>query len=149
MKKLLFFITVFTASLYACNNAGKVESENDVDAARNFIKAALNGDYDKAATYMIKDSANEEWMRQVKRVPISPENKKGLAEASIIIRKRIELNDTATIVIYANSFKNNDDTLRVIKKGEQWLVDFDYLFTHDRDSLWKTAPVIINDSVLK
>jgi hypothetical protein len=30
---------------------------------------------------------------------------------------------------------NDHDTLKVVKKKGQWLVDFKYLFEHDADSL--------------
>lgn len=151
MKKLLFVLSCFTGLLYACTNADKKtnESENDVDAARNFIQAALKWDLQQARTFMLTDSANEERMKVIERIRLSPEEKKGLADASIIIKELKRTSDTSTIVIYANSFKNNEDTLRVLKKGEQWLVDLNYLFTHDSDSIWQQAPVIINDSVVK
>jgi hypothetical protein len=148
MKKTIPVIPFLLLLISACNNDRTIsdKSENDVDAARYFIQAALNGNYEKASTYMLKDSANEEWMRQVERVPISPEDKKGLASASILIHEIKKINDTATIVIYSNSFKNNWDTLRVLKQKDQWLVDFNYLFTHDNDSIWAKKPEI-KDSI--
>jgi hypothetical protein len=139
MKRLtiLSFSLVIIA---ACNNGNKDQnpkSENDVDAVRNFIQAALYGDYDKAKTYMLKDSVNVGQMDAVKRVPLSPEEKRGLASASIIIHDVDRVNDSTTIVIYSNSFKNNKDTLRAIKHNNEWLVDLNYLFNHDTDTLNK------------
>ena len=153
MKKVIALISISLFCLYACNNEEKQENKednNDVNTVRYFIQSALNGDYQKARTYMIKDSANEEWMQQAERVAasLSPEEKKGYAGASIITYNIDRINDTATIVIYANSYKKNMDTLRVLKKGDQWLVDLKYLFTHDRDSLW-TKPLQAKDSAGK
>ena len=86
---------------------------------------------------MIGDSANEERMNLVERVNqnLSPDEKKGLAASSINIHNVTPVNDTTTVVIYSNSFKNNWDTLRVIKQQEKWLVDFVYLWEHDKDTL--------------
>ena len=115
-----------------------------MDASRNFIQSALNGDYRKARTYMLEDTANLERMNAVERVNLSPEEKKGLAEATINIHNVNKLNDSATVVIYSNSYKNNWDTLKVVRVNGQWLVDFDYLFTHDSDSLG--IPQVLKDS---
>lgn len=146
MKKI--FPSLLLLLVLACNNSDKkLESENDVDAARNFINAALAGDYNKARTFMLRDSANEERMNLIERVNLLPEEKKGLAAATINIHSVKKLNDSATVVIYSNSFKNNWDTLKVVRDKGQWLVDFDYLFDHDSDTL--TFPRPKNDSLPK
>ena len=149
MKQILFPVSLLIC-LYACNNSDKqAQSENDVDAARNFIQAALYGDYQKAKIYMLADSVNKERMDLIQRVPLSPDEKKGLAEASINIHKVDKLNDSTTIVIYSNSFKNDHDTLKVVKDEGAWLVDFNYLFDHDADSLSAPPPVLKTDSTSK
>jgi hypothetical protein len=51
------------------------------------------------------------------------------------------VNDSTTVVIFSNSYKNDHDTLKVLKKNNQWLVDFKYLFEHDNDSLFKAAAI--------
>lgn len=154
MKAIKYLIPSLLFLLAACNNEEKKttpNSENDVDAVRNFINAALKGDYDKVRTYMLKDSVNEEWMNQVERLSVhtSPEEKKGLASASIIVHERKPINDSTTIVIYSNSFKNNKDTLKVVRKDKDWLVDFSYLFNHSKDSIWQQPPASGNDSTAK
>lgn len=146
MKKLIRLTPFLLLCLSACNDAGQnIKSENDVDAARNFIQAALNGDYQKARGYMLPDPINEQRMDAIERVPLRADEKKGLAEASINIHNVNKINDTATIVIYSNSFKNDWDTLRVIKQNDQWLVDFNYYFTHDSDS--SLALPVLKDSI--
>jgi hypothetical protein len=150
MKKILPALLLLVC-FYACNDDSRKppKSENDVDAARNFIGAALAGDYRLARTYMLPDSINQERMNLIERVSLSPDERKGLAEASINIHKVDKIiKDSVTIVIYSNSYKNNQDTLRVIKKDNEWLVDFNYLFDHDSDSL-SASPLIKNDSLPK
>jgi hypothetical protein len=135
MKKILSFALLLFA-LAACNNSDRrsAESENDLDAARNFINAALAGDFRKARTYMLKDSMNEEHIGLVERVPLSPEEKKGLATASIRFLNVWPVSDSVTVIEFSNSYKNNPDTLKVVKQDGKWLVDLDYLFNHDKDS---------------
>jgi hypothetical protein len=137
MKKILYLSSFLLFCLYACKNEDKKDStsENDVDAVRNFIQAALEGNYEKAKTFMIGDSVSMERMGNIERVNLSPEEKKGLASASINVHDITRRNDSTTIVIYSNSFKNNWDTLKAVKVKGQWLVDFNYLFDHDNDTL--------------
>jgi hypothetical protein len=147
MKKMISFLFLLFY-LSACNNAARdaERSENDVDAARNFINASLAGDFQKARTYMLRDSINNELMDQVERLNRSPAEKKGLAEASINIHNVRKLNDSATVVIYSNSFRNNWDTLKIVRKSGEWLVDFNYLFDQGSDSL-NSPPILKTDSL--
>ena len=136
MKKILYLSSLLLFCLYACNEVKKEPaSENDVDAVRNFIQAALEGNYEKAKTFMLSDSVSMERMGNIERVNLSPDEKRGLASASINVHDISRRNDSTTIVIYSNSFKNNWDTLKAVKVKGQWLVDFNYLFDHDSDTL--------------
>lgn len=141
MKKIFYLFPFLLFCIWACNSSDRQHgtSENDVDAARNFIQAALLGDYAKAKTYMVSDTPNLERMNAIERVSLSSEEKKGLAGATINIHGVKKVNDSATVVIYSNSFKNNWDTLRVLRHNGEWLVDFNYLFTHDSDTLFLSA----------
>ena len=140
MKKIFYFFS-FLLCFGACNNGNNEtpKAENDVDAIRNFIQFALYGEYEKAKAYMLRDSINKEQMNAIERVNLSPEEKRGLATASIIIHNVNRLNDSTTIVIYSNSFKNNRDTLRAVRQNGEWLVDFNYLFNHDMDTLTNSS----------
>jgi hypothetical protein len=136
MKKIVYLTSFLLFCLSACNEDKKEPaSENDVDAVRNFIQAALEGNYEKAKTFMLADSISMERMSNIERVNLSPEEKKGLAAASINVHNITRVNDSTTIIIYSNSFKNNWDTLRAVKLKNNWLVDFNYLFDHDNDIL--------------
>jgi hypothetical protein len=142
MRKITACILIIILNACAQNDR-KAESEpqSGIDAARDFVRAALDGNYKKARTYMLPDSVNQERMDAVERVNLSPEEKKGLAAASINIHDVDHINDSTTIVIYSNSYKNNWDTLRVVKDSGKWLVDFNYLFEHGMDSLMDLPPL--------
>ena len=117
------------------NSSGK--SENDIDAARNFIQSALAGDYKKAKTFLLHDSINQQYIDAFERnynERMSPEDKKGYRESSINIHLVKPLNDSMTIVNYSNSYKNKNDSLKVIRSNGQWLVDLKYFYYQQPDS---------------
>jgi hypothetical protein len=135
--------------LIACKDLKKtaVKSENNIDAARNFIRAALDGKYSDAMFYMLPDSVNINFLDVAERnyQRTSQENKDGYRSASInVISIKEPVKDSVSIIIYSNSFKNNADTLKVIKINGQWLVDFKYLYLHDPDTI--SQKMIINDN---
>lgn len=126
--------------IVACNNADNSKSENDIDAARNFIRASLDGDFDKAEKFILNDTINmQDWHSVVRSLKknLSLEDKKKYREASIRIHETRPVNDSTSIVVYSNSFKNKQDSLKVVRVENQWVVDFKYIFKHRIDSLAK------------
>ncbi len=119
--------------LSACgNDSGETKkeevpaSENDVDAARNFIRAALDGNWDKARTFMIQDSVNTQLIdrfQQSYEQNKNREEQRGYRESNIILYDTQRFGDTAIQVNYANSFKKVRQSLRVVRQGNRWLVD--------------------------
>jgi hypothetical protein len=134
MKSVLAICFLFLLFFAACNSSDKAEvptSENDVDAARNFIDAALKGHYDDARKLVVPDSVNNEWIDLFRRnyqEHMSLADKAGYREASINIHNVATLNDSTTIVHYSNSFKKQNDSLKVIRRNGTWLVDLAYSF---------------------
>ena len=118
--------------LGACANKKPTPaSENDLDAARNFIQAALAGDHKKAGQFMLTDSTNQNYLEVTARAfeHLDPATKEKYRGASIRIHQPVTyLNDSTTIVIFSNSYKNDLDTLRVCRHDGNWLVDLKYLF---------------------
>jgi hypothetical protein len=129
----LLFLLFYLSS---CNNNDDTATEasaNNVDVARNFIRSALDGKYDDAKNYMITDSANLTYIEVAKRnyERGSQEMKNGYRASSIRIHTVRDVNDSLAFVIYSNSYKNDHDTLKVLKTGSRWLVDLKYLFQPD------------------
>ena len=134
MKKIsVLLIGTVTLLLVSCNTGADSEAaESDITAATGFVQAALKGKYDRAADFMLHDSLNDERLDAVSRMQLSSAEKQGLWDASINIHSRKLVNDSTSIIIYSNSFhKENQDTLKVVKKEGKWLVDFKYLFDHE------------------
>lgn len=106
-------------------------SENEVDAARNFIRLALDGRWREARSHVISDTLNlsyldlaEENYRQ--RLDLATRN--GYRAASIIIHSVTELSDSVSVVHYSNSYKKQEDSVKVVRQGDRWLVDLKYSF---------------------
>ena len=120
MRIIILAAASFSLFLFtSCNNENQQEtgkSENNIDAARNFSYAKND--------QSVKD---------------------GYRSASINIHKVNKLNDSTTVIIYSNSYKNDHDTLKVLKVSNQWLVDLKYLFEHDADTL--TVKPLTNDTL--
>jgi len=125
----------------ACNgNDSNMTSvaENDIDAAREFIRSALDGKFEQAKKYMLPDSSNMQYISVAERnyQKADEETKNGYRSASIRIFSPVtHINDSTTIIIYSNSFKNDPDTLKVLSIKGQWLVDLKYLYEHDMNPL--------------
>lgn len=119
--------------LTACSN-GKNEqaaAESDLDAARNFIDAALKGDWKVAHRYMLADSVNNQLIDLNEtnyRTHMSAGDKSGYRDATINFYDSRVANDSTTIVNYANSYKKQKDSLKVVRINGQWLVDLKYSF---------------------
>lgn len=142
----IFLFLLF--SFLACKNKDNITSENNIDAARNFIRAALDGKFQEARTYMLTDSVNTNYMDVAERSyqNAAQPTKDGYRASSInIIQVTEPVKDSVTVVIYSNSFKNDHDTLKVLKSNGQWLVDLKYLYEHDEDSLQNK--LITNDTL--
>lgn len=140
MKKIVYFLIALLPLAMACNSddrqTTKTTSDNDIDAARNFIQAALVGDYDKARTFMVNDSLNQGHIGAIERLNerLSQQERDKYKSASIRIHKDRKLNDSTSVVHYSNSYRNKIDSLKVMRVNGKWLVDFKFMFSKN-DSL--------------
>ena len=140
MQKRACFLILLLYGLAACGDSGRESnansSDNDIDAARNFIQAALVSDFERAKVFMVNDSMNNEQINAIQRLNERQEKneKEKFQTASIRIHQNRNVNDSTSIIYYSNSYKNKIDSLKVIKTGGKWLVDFKYIF-HKSDSL--------------
>jgi hypothetical protein len=146
MKRIpiLFLFLLFLCVSCKDNEKEPVRSENHVDAARNFIRAALDGDFTLASRFMLQDSANLQYLDVAERSykKLGADTVNAYRSASIIFfEPTVKLNDSTTTVIFANSFMNNLDTLRVMRVSGNWLVDLKYLYEHNLDTAYKNISI--------
>jgi hypothetical protein len=134
MKMLLPFSLICMVLICACNSdqqEKETTSENDVDAARNFIRSALDGKWREARRFMVQDSTNTQLLDAYEsnyETHMNREDKRGYREASITLYDSRQENDSVTIVNYSNSYKKKRDSLKVVRINNQWLVDLKYSF---------------------
>ena len=120
---LLFFV--------ACNQSAKTKKNTDpLEAGREFIDASLTGDYDYAKKYLLADSTNlmyfERFVEFDKKKPAT--EKEGYKNANIIINSTENVSDSVTIINYSNTYKKEPSKIKLVKKNNEWLVDFKYTF---------------------
>lgn len=118
--------------LLSCNNSEEKAAapESDVDAARTFIRHALNGEYKAAQRLLVQDSANLEWLAAAERAYTHNDvtEQRGLRESSIQIHDTKKLNDSTSVIAYSNSFKKRRQVVKAVRQKGAWLVDLKYTF---------------------
>jgi hypothetical protein len=95
-----------------------------------FIRDALDGRFEQARQLMLRDSTNDQTMDVTERnyEHTSQADKMGYRNASIQIHNTREINDSTRIITYSNSFKNQKDSLKLVRMKDQWLVDLKFMF---------------------
>ncbi len=114
-------------------NKNILEGSNDIDAGRKFVRAALDGKFDQAQQFLLADTLNLNYLEVAARSydKLSNADKENYKGASILIHESKSLNDSTSLLIFSNSFKNDRDTLRVVRKGNRWMVDLSFLYLHE------------------
>lgn len=131
MKQLLL-LALPIVLLISCqgNKATDYKKADDAEeAGREFVRASLDGDYEKSKFFLYLDSSNnnitllDKWRGDYNKLP--EEDKVNYKEASIIALHIQPLNDSTVYYVFTNSFKRKDTTtLRVVRIKGEWLVDF-------------------------
>jgi len=110
--------------LTACKESFK-QPEDAQDAGREFIRASLDGNYEKASFYLYPDSTNKmlftKWKQDHEH--LDHEEQKKYRDADILPVNIQAINDSVTTYTYANSYKKDTTTIRIIRINGQWLVD--------------------------
>lgn len=112
----------------ACGgNSGYQKAEDAQDAGRQFIRASLDGNYEKAKFYLLKDDDNLTLLKkqQLNYQQLSAEDKRAFADANINpLEIQPVVADSIITYKYHNSFHPKDTTtIRIVKVNNEWLVD--------------------------
>jgi hypothetical protein len=123
-----FIVPLFTILVFSCSNEASYKKATDAqEAAREFIRASLDGNYDKANFYLFHDSLKvnemllDKWKSDYSHW--SQEDKVGHKEANIIVITTDALNDSTLNYVYSNSYKKDTTTIKIIRYNGDWLVD--------------------------
>ena len=124
MKTFLLFIAIL---LTACN--GKEQdyrkAENALDAGREYIQSCLQGDFLKAAFYLVPNEKNSQILKELEK-SYREKDKEGRQQfrlASININEVTDINPSTIVIKYSNSFDKLPQAIQVVKKNDTWLVD--------------------------
>jgi hypothetical protein len=116
---------LFLLFLVACIDKSYKKAEDAQDAGREFIRASLDGDYDKADFYMLQDTTNKvlmkKWRKDFERIDESTRRK--YKDASIFVIDVHPINDSVTSYTYSNSFIRDTTTISIVRIKGEWLVD--------------------------
>lgn len=120
-------VAALALTLVACGGAGGYQKATDAqDAGREFIRASLDGDYEKAKFFLLKDDDNLTLLKkhQLNYQQMTNDDKRSFSDASIRPIEVTNLNDSVTDYKYNNSFHPKDTTtVRIVKVNGEWLVD--------------------------
>ena len=115
----------------ACNQKQAETPDTALDTGREFIRASLNGDFEKASALILSDSQNVQLFDSyiVFYKKLSDDKKKGYKEASYEINKYLDVDDSTTLINYSNSFMNKPMDIKLVRKNKKWAVDFKYTYS--------------------
>ncbi len=119
--------------LFAGCSSKKELPNTDIEVARTFIKYVLENDFKKAATLVTEDVANDNYLKQLEKTQQekwSKENAEQYKNADVIIYEVDNVNDSISIINYANSVKVQEkNKVKVVRINGQWMVDLKYTFS--------------------
>lgn len=125
---ILFFLTLII--FVGCKSNRAVDLTDPLESGRGFIDASLKGDYVRADEYMLQDSVNEDYLSGLKDFSknLTKIERENYREANIIIDSLIEVSDSVNVLYFANTYKKEQQKLKIIRKDNKWVVDFKYTF---------------------
>jgi hypothetical protein len=127
MKNMKRFVWIASLLLFSCAGEKKEyhKAENALDAGREYIQACLEGDFSRAKFYTIADAADETQLALTEKAyrEKDKEGRQQLRTASIIINEVKELSDSVTLISYRYSFNKTADSLKIVKRNGDWLVN--------------------------
>jgi len=132
MNKLYSILVIGILILSSCKQNDKIILTDPIESGRGFIESSLKGDYDQAKKYMLQDSINNDFLDRLKDVyntKMSQSEKDGLKNANIIINSTDNVSDSVQVINYSNTFRKVPDKIKVIKRNNEWRVDFKYTFS--------------------
>lgn len=119
--------------LFAGCSSKKELPNTDIEVAKTFVKYVLENNFKEAATLVAKDAANDDYLKQLEKSQQekwSKEDAEHYKNADVIIFEVSNLNDTISIINYANSVKVQEkNKIKVVKINGQWMVDLKYTFS--------------------
>ena len=130
MKKIISIVLV-TLLLAACSTKEKKLPATALDTGREFIRASLDGDFEKAETLLLIDTQNLQLFESYKQFfsKLPEDKKRNYKEASYTINKYVDTNDSSTLINYSNSYMKKPMDIKLVRINKNWNVDFKYTYS--------------------
>jgi len=132
VSKLLYLLVLGMGSFWGCSTPEGFKSPEDpLDAGREFIRALLDGDYEKGSLYVLNDPEDQEIFKRYERYMKKQPKKEllNLKSASIIINTMENQGDSISIINFSNSHSMKPMDLKVVKANGEWKIDLSYTFS--------------------
>ena len=130
--RFTFITAMLTIFLLACNRPEGFKSPEDpLHAGREFVRAVLDGDYERAQLYIQDNPEDRELFIRYSRYMKGQSQKERLQlkSASIIINKVETLADSVSIINFSNSYAMKPMDLKIVRENKEWKIDFSYTFS--------------------
>ncbi len=131
MNKNIFIAFIILITAAGCSEQHKeIDLSDPLSSGRGFIEASLIGDYVTAEKYILPDSTNTQYLEGLKDFSkkLTPIERASYREADIIVDSTRTPNDSTELIYYKNTYKKEPTKLKLIKKNDEWRVDFKYTF---------------------
>lgn len=126
---LILFLTAMIVS--SCWEKTVKNPETALDTGREFIRASLNGNFERASYLMLQDTQNVQLFSSYKRLynKLPEDTKRGYRDASYEINKYQDVDDSTTLINYSNSYMNEPMDIKLVRSNKRWAVDFKYTYS--------------------
>lgn len=132
MNSRIGFIICCILSFAGCSNKKELPN-TDIEVAKTFVKYVLENDFKVASALVAKDAANDIFLKQLEKSQQekwSKEEAEQYKNADVIIYEVSNVNDSISIINYANSYRVQEKSkVKVVKINGQWMVDLKYTFS--------------------
>ena len=132
MRATILLTLLVLISTSGCGPRQTYHKPNDpLEAGRDFIRFALDGNMEQARQFILPGPDNERLFNKIVAdyEKSNDDAKASYKEASIIVNKVENLDDSTTIINFANSYKKKNSEIKLVKLNGEWWVDFKYTFT--------------------
>lgn len=130
MKLKAFILLVFLCVFNSCDNTPPYPS-TDIEVARAFINDILQNNYKDAKRFVLDEEMNNQYFELSKK-QFEAKSKDELLkykESDIVVNEIKQVNDSATIVNFSNTYKRAiKNEVKVIKLNGKWSVDLKHTF---------------------
>ena len=130
--RILSYLLFVSALLFSSCNSQEPRPDDALGTGRLFIRSLLDGNFKTANDLLYQDSSNLMSMKRFEtqyKKRLSKAEKEAYRKSDIIIHQIENMNDSVMIIYYSSSLQKQKKPLRILKKGNEWQIDFHYTYS--------------------